>query len=125
MKNIFTLLLIFFASQVFGNGDGHLIKITTENYSNDTLIAGYYFADRQLVHDTIIGENGLFSIKGDNPLKGGMYLVIFKPANDYIQFMVNDEDQHFNLNVDFKNLQSVKFEGSKDNDIFYEYVDYE
>lgn len=124
MKNVFTVFLLLLTFQLFGNDGGHKITITTNNYANDTLITGYYFADRQLVHDTLIGQDGIFILEGEEALVGGMYLAIFKPANDYVQFMVNEKEQHFDIKVDFNDLQNVHFQGSKDNDIFYEYVDF-
>jgi peroxiredoxin len=120
---LYLILAIFFLSFNLGaQSDGYKITIQTENYENDTLITGYYFADRQLVQDTLIGNDGTFIMEGEKELNPGMYLAIFKPDNDFIQFMVNGEEQEFSLRVNSNDKQNVAFDGSKDNKIFYEYI---
>ncbi len=111
-------------SNICVSGQGHHIDITLNNYENDTLIVGYYFADRQLVHDTLSSESGVFTLKGDSHISPGMYIAITKPKNDYFQFMVNEKDQEFSIEADFDDLRDLSAEGSIDNEIFFEYLAY-
>ncbi len=108
----------------FAQEQGHDIKIAVSNYSNDTLIVGNYYADRQIVHDTLISQNGEFHIRGNERLKPGMYLAIFKPDNNFIQFMVSPDEQAFSLQVDVNNLDEIAVEGSIDNQLFFQYIDF-
>ncbi len=115
---------VLILSNICVSGQGHHIEITIDNYENDTLITGYYYADRQLVHDTLFSDSGVFTLKGDAPLSPGMYLAITKPKNDYIQFMVNQEDQEFSIESDYEDLRNLSADGSTDNEIFYDYLSY-
>ncbi len=104
---------------------GHNISFEIENYSNDTLIVGHYYANRHMVEDTLYADKkGKFTMKGDESLEDGSYLVLLRPDNKYFQFMVNEDDQDFKVKVDAENFGSIKFKGSEDNDRFYEYMDF-
>ncbi len=118
------VILGVFLCNICVSGQGHHIEITIDNYENDTLVTGYYFADRQLVHDTLISDSGVFTLKGDSPLSPGMYLAITKPKNDYIQFMVNEKDQEFSIESDYEDLRDLSADGSVDNELFFDYLSY-
>ena len=119
------LLLAFVFTSVFSFAqDGYQITIETTNYENDTLITGYYYADRQLVQDTLMGTDGIFVMEGEETLHPGMYLAIFKPNNDFVQFAVNENEQRFTMKVDKNDIGKVTFDGSQDNEIFYQYIDF-
>jgi len=126
MKNIlFTLLGIFSFMALGQSQDGYEIDFEIKNYENDTLIIGYYYGNRNLVQDTLLTtKKGKFSLKGKETLKSGVYLALLRPDNKFVQFMVNDQDQKFKIQADADNFGEVEFKGSKDNDLFYGYLDY-
>jgi peroxiredoxin len=99
------------------------IDFKLKNYDNDTLIVGHYYADKQLVHDTLItDEKGAFSMEGNDTLNLGVYFLLTMPSKDYIQFFVNGIDNEFDVEWDVKNSADLKFKGSKDNELFQDYV---
>ena len=126
MKNILFTLLGFFSFMALGQSQsGYEIDFDIKNYDNDTLIIGYYYGNRNLVQDTLFAtKKGKFSLKGEEALKSGVYLALLRPDNKFAQFMVNDQDQKFKVQADADNFGLVKFKGSKDNDLFYGYLDY-
>jgi peroxiredoxin len=103
---------------------GHDIKIQIDNYENDTLLLGYYHWDKQYIKDTIIrNEKNIFRVKGKDNLTAGLYLLIMRPKNSYVQIVIDPEDQKFDIVLDFNlPFETLQFNGSDDNAIFHDYV---
>lgn len=121
----FNLILFLFISGFLFSQNGYDIKIRIKNYENDTLIVGNYFGERQIVKDTLYAlKKGEFVFKSDKALEPGMYLILIKPDNNFIQFLINDKEQKFSIETDASDLSHVKFKGSKDNDAFYAYIEF-
>mgnify|MGYP001170052355 CR=1 FL=1 len=58
-------------------------------------------------------------------MEGGMYLVVVKPSHDFIQILVDDQNQKFQIETEFQDLNGkVRFKGSKLNQEFYTYLDF-
>lgn len=103
----------------------HKIDIEVENYENDTLLIGYYYGDKQLVHDTLYASNtGKFLLQGEDTLTTGMYIALTKPDNNFVQFFVPADDQEFSIKYNEQDLSDLKIKGSKDNELFLDYVKY-
>lgn len=101
------------------------ITIKTENYASDTLLLGYYMADKILVKDTLYRNNkSLFSYKQDSLIESGMYLLVAVPSSGYYQVLINDKDQEFEVVVDFHKENGIRFTGSEENEAFYKYLAY-
>ena len=127
MKSLSSVLLVFFALY-FQQGLSQMaynIKIDVPGYNNDTIIVGNYYGERQIVKDTLFAKKpGQFVFSGDEALAPGMYLLLLKPANDFIQFLVPENDQKFAIQLDPTDLMKVKFHQSFDNELFYEYISF-
>jgi len=125
MKNLVILLFILFAGSIYGqNEKGHRITFDISNYENDTLLIGYYYGNRQLVHDTLYRNNDQFILEGSEVLNPSMYLAILKPDNNFLQFLVPGNDQEFSISTDAQNLESFTTNGSQDNQLFTEYMSF-
>ena len=99
------------------------IKFELSNYDNDTLLIGYYYGDRTLVYDTLSAiSKGKFILERNEPIGHGMYIALYQPNNEYFQFMIS-EDQQFVLKGDYKTNDLVP-KGDKDNEIFYDYLQF-
>lgn len=106
-------------------GQAYDIKVRIKGYSNDTLLLGYYFGDKTYIKDTAFLKSGEYAFKGDTLLEGGMYLVVVKPSHDFIQILVDDQNQKFQIETEFQDLNgTVRFKGSKLNQEFYTYLDF-
>lgn len=115
---LLTLLLLSFSS--FAQYD---IDFKLKNYDNDTVIVGHYYADKQLVHDTLIAEKkGVFKMKGEEPINSGVYFLLTLPSKNHIQFFINGIDNEFEVDWDVANPLDLNIRGSEDNKSFLEYV---
>ena len=92
-----------------------------QNYAEDTIYLGYYFADKQYLIDTTAVNNGAFTFAGDDTLKAGVYLIVMPPDNKFFQIMISPDERDFSFLGDIENIeQSITFEGSPDNSLFYD-----
>lgn len=122
MKYIFTILSMLFVGSIgYSQCD---IRIKMKNYDNDTLILGYYLGEKTLAKDTLIGNRGKFSYKNEESLKPGVYMLLARPDNSFVQVLVNEEDQKFDIIWDVNNKSGASFKGSKDNEAFNDYIEY-
>ena len=110
------------STAVFADTD---IRIKVDNYENDTLLLGYYYWDNQFIKDTLVRtKKGEFRIEYEKELPQGIYLLIMRPENKFIQVVMGD-DQEFRVTFDYNApLESVSFKGSDENKIFNDYVKY-
>jgi len=117
-------MLLLFSGNVFSQAN-YKIDFDFENYENDTLLLAYFYADRQLIRDTILADDkGKFSYEGTDTLESGVYILMFFPDRDYIQFIINENESEFAVKGDYNNIARPSFYGSKDNEMFYGYLDY-
>ncbi|MBT8190930.1 MAG: redoxin domain-containing protein [Bacteroidia bacterium] len=100
------------------------IEFEVSNYESDSLIVGYYIMDRQLVQDTVLrDDNGRFILDSNEDLAPGVYLLLLQPDNNFIQFLVNENDSDFKLKIDYPLLSEIQYESTPDKSAFQDYVD--
>lgn len=128
-KVSYLIYLLFFCAHLSAQG-GHHIKVKIDNYNDETLMIGYHMGNKTYVRDTVVGmdSNGYFHFKGDEVLEGGLYIVLTRPNHNYFEFVVpSDTEQHFTLTTalnDGDMIEHLLVEGSKENQIFIEYVQF-
>src|SRR5690606_29739006 len=62
-----------------------------------------------------------YRFHGESPLKGGIYLFVISPSK-YYDFVVSGDEPAFSFEADTANfVGTVKFKGSKENDILFGY----
>jgi thiol-disulfide isomerase/thioredoxin len=99
------------------------IVFNIDNYENDTLIIGNYLLDKQLVQDTLFAnEEDQFVLQ--DSLHEGVYLVLTLPDNQFLQFLVNNDEPEFTMHFDYADKSNIRFEGSEDNTAFQYFVDF-
>lgn len=125
MKYKFALPLLMaslFALPVFAQ-KGFKIRAKLDNYAEKELVLGFHYGEKQYVKDTVTADaEGWFTFQADTLLPCGVYLLVLKPDNTFIQILISD-DQQFSIQTDAKdavNKMSVK--GSDDNAHFYDYL---
>jgi len=126
ISTTFSLVIIFcFGILNQAVAQKYMLNIDIKNYANDTIIVGHYYGERQLVKDTLIANGkGKFVWNQEEKPLPGMYILVLKPENNFVQFFVNNEDSKISLSLDEKDLSAAKFKGSKENTLFYDYLDY-
>ncbi len=120
---LFTIALLSF-SALYADGGGYKIRVRLENYSEKELTLGFHYGEKQYVKDTAtVDGDGWFTFQADTLLPCGVYLLVLKPDNSFIQVMMPEGDQDFTLTTDAKNpVDKMKVKGSDDNEIFYDYL---
>ena len=121
LKKLSLLMLIVFLFQQIAKADGYEIKVTIKGLKDTSLILGHHFAGAMYPDDTIkLNKNGYGVFKGKKALPQGIY-IIFMPAKTYFDIILG-ENQKFSIENDTSDIfKDVKFSGSKENQIFYEY----
>ena len=119
MKYIFTPLFVLLSLMSLQAQKGYDIQAKVDGFQAEEAYLAYYFGEKQYIKDTVQVENGIIRFTGEEPLDGGIYLVVLPPENQYFELIV-DKDQHFAIETkqeDF--VMSMKVNGSKDNELFY------
>lgn len=88
----------------------------------DQCILAHYYADQNKIVDTSdVNSNGLVVFKGEQKLLNGVYIIVL-PKKTYIEFIVPNDDQVFEIDFD-TTLSPLKKEvrGSLDNKVFFDF----
>ncbi|MBK9508203.1 MAG: DUF4369 domain-containing protein [Cytophagaceae bacterium] len=84
-------------------------------------LAHYFGYSQYFKVDSALVENGILTFKGTEPLKGGIYLIVLNQAK-YYDFIVSGDEKDITIEADTLDfVKSVKFTGSKENDILFGY----
>jgi hypothetical protein len=95
----FLLLTSFFATA----DSGYEINISIEGYDQKECYLGYFFGDKQYLKDTAqVDAKGVFTFKGEESLDAGVYLIVLPPDNQFFQLLVNEGEQHFSIQTNYK-----------------------
>lgn len=127
MKRILILSLfsILSFSSIFAHGGpGYKIRVKLENYAANEIVIGFHYGEKQYVKDTTtLGSDGYFTFEADTLFPAGVYLLVLKPDNNFIQVLLSDKDQQVTIITDAKDpVNKMKVKGSEDNEVFYEYL---
>lgn len=120
------MLAFLFAFTTASAQKGYNIRVKLDNYPEKSLTLGFHYGDKQYVKDTVEqGADGYFTFQADTLLPCGVYLLVLKPDNSFIQLLIPDDDQVFTVITDGKDAVShMKVKGSEDNEIFYTYLQF-
>ena len=116
------LLILLTAFSAFAQQE-YSIKVKLDGGPTDRYIHLAHFLgyDQYMKVDSAKLENGFYHFKGEEPLKGGIYLIVLSSAK-YYDFIVSGDEKAFEIEADTVNfIKSVKFAGSKENDILFTY----
>lgn len=118
------IVLLFIPLLLLAGKPKYEIKVKFTNLADTICFLGNYYGDKQYIKDTAqIDEKGNCVFTGENDLPGGIYLVI-TPSKKYFEILINTE-LFFSLETDTTDFTStMKVKGSKENQLFYEYLKY-
>lgn len=125
-RTLLTLTALFFITLSSFATNGYEIKIKIDGFKEKEIYLGYHYGDKQYIKDTVnIDANGFFTFKGDEPLDGGVYLVIMPPDNQYFEILIDEKSQQFSVETKSEDpVENIKIQGSNDNQNFYSYLKY-
>jgi thiol-disulfide isomerase/thioredoxin len=125
MKKYFIYLIaILILAPILSMGQGYKIKIKVKGVSDTTAYLGNYYADKKYAIDTIrLDKTGSGTFEGTEPLKGGIYMVLFPSMNlNYFELLVDNNEQNFSLETDTLDFTKyMKVKGSPQNTAFFEF----
>lgn len=127
MKQILSFWIILFLLPVSLKAQqGYTISVTVYNYQETELTLAYYLGTKQYIRQTATKDvNGSFVFKGDTALHCGLYMLVTKPNNDFIEFIVPADDQLFSISTDYNNMaETFKADGSTENKVFHDYLSF-
>ncbi len=103
---------------------GYHIRVKVKYFPDSVCLLAYHYGNQKYAKDTVEVQNKtLCEFKGKKPLEPGVYLVVMPPKNTYFEFLVTEKEQHFSLETDSTDfIRHMKVKGSKENQIFYDYV---
>ncbi len=116
---ILSITINYCYSQNSDNGYEYRGKISPLNHQK--IYLAHYFGSKQqvIVDSTLTNENGEFTFKGTNELPEGLYMLNYSP-NQYFDLIITEKQ--FTLSTDTLDLiENMRFSGSKENTLFYEY----
>ena len=116
-------LIIFSAFAVFAQ-DKYSIKVKLKSGPTDkpVYLANFFGYNQYIKVDSAkLDDKGIYHFHGEEPLKGGVYLIVLSQAK-YYDFLVSGEETDISIEADTADfVSSVKFKGSQENDILFTY----
>lgn len=120
-----TIISFSFISLNVFSQNGYEIRVKIPALKDTTIILAHsYVKDNSFIPDDTIRLNkkGLGVFKGQTPLAGGMYIVVL-PTKRYFDLILGD-NQSLSIEADTSDLlKGIKFQGSIENVLFYQYRD--
>ncbi len=102
-------------------GESFTVTLKTPSYKSGLTYLCYHMGKNLNIEDsTVINNQGVAVFKGDRKLMGGIYAIVFPGKNLSFDFFV-DKEQNISINADSADLQNVKINGSKENELFQQY----
>lgn len=119
---VFIFALTFITSGL--SAQGYEIKLKAPDFAGKEVILAEYFTNRMVPKDTAqVSITGDAVFSGTTRFEGGMYVMYFG-SSYYFDFLM-DRDQFFSITADSSDIvNSTRFEGSVDNQLFYAYKKY-
>lgn len=122
MRHFIALALFFLAAIPFASAStGYDIKVRVVGLHDTVCYLGNHYGDKQYVNDTArVDKDGWMTFKGDEPLDGGIYLVIL-PSKTYFEIIISDQ-QKFTVETDTLDyIAHQKVTGSLENKLFLDH----
>jgi thiol-disulfide isomerase/thioredoxin len=118
----FVLLPLLLIAASLTAQKGYEIKVTLKPFKNQYIYLGHYSGKQYpIVDSTLVNDKSEGVFKGNQPLGGGIYIVVFPSKNKFFEMLV-DKQQSFTVIADTLNLATgKKFINSTDNQLFDAY----
>ena len=98
------------------------VTLKTPSYKSGLAYLCYHMGKNLNIQDSsIVSEKGVAVFKGNNPMPGGIYAIVFPGKLLTFDFFV-DKEKEFTILADTANLQNVVIKGgTAENDLFKDY----
>lgn len=124
-KQILLTFVLFTSALSLLKAQGYDIKFNMKGNKDTVMYLVKYVWDQQYVADTCSKiKNGQVHFKGKEPLDKGVYTLVSQGKAIYFDLFINDS-QKFIVTCDNNDIvNTLKVTGSKDNELFFEYIKY-
>ncbi len=103
---------------------GYDISFKLTNCNDTTVYLAKYTFDKQYIVDTCKKvKNGKVFFKSQKEVDKGIYFVVSQDKIRYFDFFL-DESNKFSITGDIKDIRTFKVTGSKENEDFFQYIQY-
>lgn len=126
MKRTFSfVLLVVCSSLLFSQVPAFELKVTFHPFKNQYIYLGYHYGKQKPIIDSVLlNQNSWGVFKSDKKREKGVYLIGYPNKSGYFEILI-DKEQKFSVFADTANLlNTLRFEGSPDNDLFLQYQRY-
>ena len=121
LTSVILLLVCFVANAQYD------ISVKVDGVScSEKLILAHHQGDKQYADANSTCKDGVFHFTGSKSLKTGLYLVIL-PDKNYFEIVVSQNEDQTKYSVVANsqlNVSNFRFSGSKENELFFNYVRY-
>lgn len=122
LRNV--ILLIGLISQTLTlHAQGYEITVDLKGAPENQYVrlAHYYGGTQYITVDSAQVKQGRMVFRGSEPLKGGMYMLVFSPSR-YYDFLISGKEPAFSIAADTTDfVKTVKFKGSPENESLFNY----
>lgn len=117
-KLLTAVIFCLFSSIIYAQG--YKIDGRIKGLKDSTCYLTYYYENQNFVQDsTVASSDGTIVFEGEKPLKSGMYNVMI---GGWQSFDLLITEQNFSFEANLKDIfNTLKFFGSRENDLFYSY----
>lgn len=100
------------------------LKIHIKGMTGGECLLANHYGDKQFIQDTAtIDANGWLEFRDTAAMPGGIYLIVL-PSKKYFELILTDQ-QKFTAETDTIDMvKNMKITGNKENEYFYEYLNY-
>lgn len=120
MPKILLIALFFYFFQTFIYAQGFKIDGRIRGLKDSTCYLTYYYENQNFVQDSsIASSDGTVVFEGNKPLKAGMYNIMIGNWQSF-DLLINEQKFSFEANI-HDIFNTLKFFGSRENDLFYSY----
>ena len=125
LRNVLSTLLLFVLLATAATAQKASIRVKIDKLESDTILLANFFGSNQYKRDSAVRRaDGWFEFSRDSLYEEGMYIIVMPPDNQYFQIMM-DGTQDFELRTEKgAEASKMKVKGSKDNEIFFEYLNF-
>ncbi|MCF8232788.1 MAG: redoxin domain-containing protein [Bacteroidales bacterium] len=119
---ILALFILIFSQGLYAQDKGYDIQFNLKNFQDTVSYLAQYYGDQIVVKDTARVNQSQFAFTGDSLLPAGMYVIAGQSNNKIMDLLIN-RDQQFSISFTLsKMMKTLTIKGSKENNLFYEYV---
>jgi thiol-disulfide isomerase/thioredoxin len=100
------------------------LKVHVKGLTGGTCLLANHYGDKQFIQDSAkIDSNGWMEFSDTAAMPGGIYLIVL-PSKKYFELVLTDKQQ-FTAETDTVDMvKHMKITGNKENEYFYEYLNY-